>query len=341
MRSEQITRLPGRGDTIQIGIAEKGLTFRSLANTSAWNFQQGAMLQWFVMDILGSDLWRIPMVVGSHHDFGWNGMLFINDGSGMYLVNTKNHYVVKVGSKLELGGTGGHGTFAYGEFGRKNPNIVLTDQRFGRHRDSSIYCKDTETISNAHLWTVYVFEPDVTNFELLSNLKTEKAWNNVNLVNAAAWYCDTELEFYKDKRAKKTGGSLIRSKYNTDEFFTTAAIDLARFIKSRTKREDYLFMKMDIEGSDPIGTESTKTTGMVSRAFIRTTTVSRREQLTRHLAAKVRRAKYLARDANNLFEPRRFTSIAEVSAQLRSRVTGTNTYFSNLPYFDIYYKLVT
>ena len=45
--------------------------------------------------------------------------------------------------------------------------------------------------------------------------------------------------------------------------------------------------------------------------------VSRREQRTRHLAAKTRRAKYLARDANNLFEPRMFTSLAEERSRIR------------------------
>ena len=48
--------------------------------------------------------------------------------------------------------------------------------------------------------------------------------------------------------------------------------------------------------------------------------VSRREQRTRHQAAKTRRAKYLACDANDLFEPRRFTSLAELNAHLSSRI---------------------
>lgn len=305
----------------------------------------------FVMDTSGSNLWRIPVVIGSHHDFGWNDMIFINDGLGMWLVNTKTHYVRKVGSKLEVGATGGHGTFAYGDFGRDNPGIVLTDQRFLKQRDSSVYCKDTqrndyqelwlyipslnhkilvhraiqdkevnfkqartdmhprwsldgrsaffdfyskihgkqiysiniapavsiakkaiaakrriyidlgghdgdtllfffEKISDAHLWDVYVFEPDKTNFELLSHLKSKKAWQNVNLINAAAWFEDNDLKFYKDNRTKKTGGSLIRSKYNTDEFFSTKAVDIAKFIKRRVREEDYLFLKMDIEGSE-------------------------------------------------------------------------------------------
>jgi hypothetical protein len=47
-RVEFMDRLPRKEDRAQVGVldAEKGGTFGPLAETRAWNFQQGAMLQW-------------------------------------------------------------------------------------------------------------------------------------------------------------------------------------------------------------------------------------------------------------------------------------------------------
>ena len=46
---------------------------------------------------------------------------------------------------------------------------------------------------------------------------------------------------------------------------------------------------------------------------------------------KARRAKYLARDANNLFEPRMFTSLAVESEELRSPIRELREPTSRLP----------
>jgi len=83
----------------------------------------------FVMDTSGNNLWRVPRVIGSHHDFGWDE-IFVNDGIGMWLVNVKSHHVIKLRSSSQMLPTGGHGTFAYGDFGSQNREIILTDQRF-------------------------------------------------------------------------------------------------------------------------------------------------------------------------------------------------------------------
>ena len=45
---------------------------------------------------------------------------------------------------------------------------------------------------------------------------------------------------------------------------------------------------------------------------------------------KERRAEYLARDANNLFEPRRFTSLAVESEELRSPIRELREYLQPL-----------
>ena len=69
---------------------------------------------------------------------------------------------------------------------------------------------------------------------------------------------------------------------------------------------------MPIEGVDNLGV-SQFADGPVSdayRAFVH----------NRYEMAKARRAKFLTRDANDLFEPRKFTSLAEVNAHFRLRI---------------------
>jgi len=54
--------------------------------------------QW-VVDVTGGNLWRLPLVRGSHHDFGWANKLLVCDDTGMYEANTARHTVRNLGKK--------------------------------------------------------------------------------------------------------------------------------------------------------------------------------------------------------------------------------------------------
>ncbi len=92
---------------------------------------------------------------------------------------------------------------------------------------------------------IYSFECDNRNIEKLRKRKDL----NIELIEKAVWTKDGTMGYYYGKddggslySTKKTGGITPRNTYEVE------TIDIARWIRENCTEEDYIIMKMNIEG---------------------------------------------------------------------------------------------
>jgi FkbM family methyltransferase len=94
---------------------------------------------------------------------------------------------------------------------------------------------------------IYSFECDKRNIETIKQKGTK-----TNLITCAAWISDNIVRYYPGTtsgagtlfKTKKTGG------INKNKYYDVPAVDLARFIKSKFSRDDYIIVKLNCEGSE-------------------------------------------------------------------------------------------
>jgi FkbM family methyltransferase len=72
----------------------------------------------------------------------------------------------------------------------------------------------------------------------------------VNFHAVAVWVVDGQVDFYLCDRPKKNGASLLGSKVGTDRRITVPCIDFSRWLRATCRPEDYVILKMDIEGAE-------------------------------------------------------------------------------------------
>ena len=90
-------------------------------------------------------------------------------------------------------------------------------------------------------WECYSFEP----YELPWNIKDP----NVHLIRKTAWIKDGFINLYLTGGRRKLGSSVCKDKKgNTDKFIISTCIDFAIFLNQF--KEDYVVLKMNIEGSE-------------------------------------------------------------------------------------------
>ena len=98
---------------------------------------------------------------------------------------------------------------------------------------------------NAKGFEIHSFEANPNVFKTL-----EKNKGNATTYNIALYNQDTQLDFYignslsSSIRSDKTTGSLSKTPIKVE------AIDLARFIKLNFSEEDYIVLKLDVEGAE-------------------------------------------------------------------------------------------
>lgn len=87
-------RAPGIGDLAELGFVS-GKRFYKIAETAAWNFQQGAMLQWFEADfsIIANDFDGTKYVA---RVFGLNGSELDRYDAPFAALNLFSKYAVSV-----------------------------------------------------------------------------------------------------------------------------------------------------------------------------------------------------------------------------------------------------
>jgi len=97
---------------------------------------------------------------------------------------------------------------------------------------------------------IYMFEPKPTR----RLKKTNEAFKNVELLPAAVWIYDGEIDFF-EKATGSQGNTLIHEKTIREptrkyKKFTVKAISLSNWIKTNFSREDYIILKLDVEGAE-------------------------------------------------------------------------------------------
>lgn len=106
---------------------------------------------------------------------------------------------------------------------------------------------------------IYSFECDLKNISIIQKKHI------TNLIPCAAWNSDGKAKYYPGTASgagtlfenKKTGG------VNKNKFYEVTTIDLAKFIIKNFKKEDYIIVKMNCEGSEYILIPHLKKQGLI------------------------------------------------------------------------------
>jgi FkbM family methyltransferase len=98
----------------------------------------------------------------------------------------------------------------------------------------------------AEEFEIFTFEANPNFNDCYKNL-------NVNYKNAAIWTYDGEIEFYLGKNPKNMSASVFKHKTSGNLRKTpikVKCIDLGKWIMSKFTPQDYIVLKLDIEGAE-------------------------------------------------------------------------------------------
>jgi len=88
-------------------------------------------------------------------------------------------------------------------------------------------------------------------FEPAISPKQAQQFPNITIYNKAVWIYDGEIEFKKSKRRKGKANGLFRNPFAYKEVcINVQCIDFSQWIKDNFSKEDYIVIKMDIEGAE-------------------------------------------------------------------------------------------
>lgn len=120
--------------------------------------------------------------------------------------------------------------------------------------DAGAYNGDTvklflEQYPEADQFEIFYFEPNPNFKKQLESLQSEKRI----FIPKAVWVDDTTMKFYLD--SNNLGSTLMRSKcsrsnLDKDNPIEVEAIDLSNWIKKNFSIDDFIVLKMDIEGAE-------------------------------------------------------------------------------------------
>ena len=107
-------------------------------------------------------------------------------------------------------------------------------------------------------WYYYLFEPNYLSFDNI--VKKSKIYNipNLKIYDKAAWNENCKKEFWlgnrlsKDGREKGRGSASLfsgKGRLGTDKS-EVDCIDFGKWVKENFLKEDYIYLRMDIEGSE-------------------------------------------------------------------------------------------
>lgn len=117
----------------------------------------------------------------------------------------------------------------------------------GAHKGESIEAFKSTKAYTKHDWTIYSFE---ANPELIPELL--KKYNGVNILSKAIWINDGHINFYIGTESTlsssvikdKTTGKLNKIPINIP------CVDFSKWCTENFKKEDYVVLKLDIEGAE-------------------------------------------------------------------------------------------
>lgn len=146
-----------------------------------------------------------------------------------------------------------------------SPRYVMIDG--GAHRGETIRSFKAHPIYDEHRWEIYAFE---CNPSLWDGLRQDP---EVSLVTQAMWTHATTLEFFATDET--TMGSVYEEAGEERKLekrkISVEAIDFGQWLASKFQREDWIILKLDIEGAEyPILEQMIKdqSIGLVDMLFI-------------------------------------------------------------------------
>ena len=102
-----------------------------------------------------------------------------------------------------------------------------------------------DLIPDSAEYEIHAFEPDPSNFKSFEN------FNDVNFYKKAAWIRDGFVKFYlgSESFASTINSSKITN-IKQDRFIETECLDICKFITDNFDKDDYIILKIDIEGAE-------------------------------------------------------------------------------------------
>jgi FkbM family methyltransferase len=125
----------------------------------------------------------------------------------------------------------------------------------GAHRGQSIRKFLTTRQYKENLFEIWSFEP---NFELIKEFAHRaRKMKNIRIIPQAVWFEDKEMNFYLD-RNDGDGSSLLKEKKHPSGFkendldnpLKAYAFDFSAWVLNNFSPDDYIIVKMDIEGAE-------------------------------------------------------------------------------------------
>lgn len=99
-------------------------------------------------------------------------------------------------------------------------------------------------------YTIFAFEADDRNFK---NFSKYESYENINFYDKAVWVYDGVVKFYISV-GNSVGSTIIKEKTTggiyENVFSETECIDISRFLYENVSYEDYVIIKLDIEGGE-------------------------------------------------------------------------------------------
>ncbi len=115
------------------------------------------------------------------------------------------------------------------------------------------YAKSSDVV------TVHAFEPHPDTVKLIPKNK------NIIIYNTALWITDGIIDLYDHNGKSKQGTSLMKDKGNVGlNTFKVQCIDTDKWIKNTFNKDDYLILKLDIEGAEYQVIDNMITNGSIS-----------------------------------------------------------------------------
>lgn len=106
-----------------------------------------------------------------------------------------------------------------------------------------------EIVPDSNEFEIFCFEPDSRNFHFFEKYQN---FRNIKIEKSAVWIFDGEIKFFLGSTSP--GSTLIKEKTTAniieENFQIVNCIDLSRFIKESFSKDDYLILKLDVEGAE-------------------------------------------------------------------------------------------
>ncbi len=111
-----------------------------------------------------------------------------------------------------------------------------------------------ETHSDASEYLVYAWEPLLNNYKVLTNNIAAMGWDNVIPMFFAASNKDGISKFFSNSSRDSDGGTLVDGKRTGallyDNPVEVKCKDFCKWFKLRIRADDYVYLKMNIEGGE-------------------------------------------------------------------------------------------